>query len=248
MKETLQLLVQLQEHNSDIRSLELEKAILPNRVKAKEAEIGEVRESMADCEARVKEAQMKVDALELDLKDREGDIEKLKGQLSAIEDNKAYQTLLREIRGKQADSSVLEDEILEAMTTVDDVRQEHNEAKARIEQIEGDLEEVRREVRSATAEIGAELAEKIAVRDRLAEGVPAKAREAYERLVNIRGGVVVAAAIAGSCGGCHMNLTPQTMNALLAGNDLTQCHSCGRILYIEEDAAEAAREAFSNAH
>ena len=35
-----------------------------------------------------------------------------------------------------------------------------------------------------------------------------------------------------------MSVTAQTLNQLMSGKDITFCHSCGRILYLDNDEGE----------
>ena len=43
-----------------------------------------------------------------------------------------------------------------------------------------------------------------------------------------------------SCTGCHVQVRPQIVVELHKGEKLVNCPGCGRILYIEEAAAEAS--------
>jgi predicted nucleic acid-binding Zn-ribbon protein len=56
----------------------------------------------------------------------------------------------------------------------------------------------------------------------------------YNRLSNIRGGKAVVPVIGNVCGGCSMNITTQTLNALMGCKDLVFCQSCSRILYLDD--------------
>ena len=56
----------------------------------------------------------------------------------------------------------------------------------------------------------------------------------YNRLSNIKGGNAIVPVIGNVCGGCSMNVTTQTLNELMGGEDLVFCLSCSRILYLDE--------------
>ena len=36
------------------------------------------------------------------------------------------------------------------------------------------------------------------------------------------------------CGGCHMTITTELVNALMSRDDLQMCNNCGRILYLDK--------------
>ena len=57
----------------------------------------------------------------------------------------------------------------------------------------------------------------------------------YKRLSGIREGNPIAQVIGNACGGCFMNVTTQTLNALNAGKELELCPNCKRILFLSED-------------
>ena len=40
-----------------------------------------------------------------------------------------------------------------------------------------------------------------------------------------------------SCGGCHMSVPLELVNALKSREDIQCCNVCGRILYVQEEAA-----------
>ena len=56
----------------------------------------------------------------------------------------------------------------------------------------------------------------------------------YDRIRQMRKGSAVTAVMAGTCRACARRLTPQLENLVMIGNDLVQCMSCSRILYIDD--------------
>jgi predicted nucleic acid-binding Zn-ribbon protein len=53
----------------------------------------------------------------------------------------------------------------------------------------------------------------------------------YERIRKGRAGVAVSEAIEGRCSKCHINIRPQFLQELKAGNAIMVCENCKRILY-----------------
>ncbi|MCA9398807.1 MAG: hypothetical protein KC618_03585, partial [Candidatus Omnitrophica bacterium] len=57
----------------------------------------------------------------------------------------------------------------------------------------------------------------------------------YERLLPHKNGLAIVPVAAGnSCGGCHMNVTHQTINQIKMNEELVVCEMCQRILYVED--------------
>ena len=46
------------------------------------------------------------------------------------------------------------------------------------------------------------------------------------------------------CGGCHMTITAEAVNALMTRDELQTCNNCGRILYLQQ--AGHSRETANN--
>ncbi len=57
----------------------------------------------------------------------------------------------------------------------------------------------------------------------------------YKRLANKKGEKAIIEVVDIVCGGCFMNITLQTLNALMGGKDLVLCPNCRRILFLNEE-------------
>ena len=84
------------------------------------------------------------------------------------------------------------------------------------------------------AGINARLAELQAERAELAAPVDPETLTLYSRLFTRRGDAAVVPLENGICGGCHMKIVTSTIQQLRQSETLTQCDSCGRILYLVE--------------
>jgi predicted nucleic acid-binding Zn-ribbon protein len=65
-------------------------------------------------------------------------------------------------------------------------------------------------------------------------GVPEETLEMYDRIFKKKGDSAVAPMQGDMCGGCHMKVVIGTLQSLKQAEGITQCESCGRILYLEE--------------
>ena len=57
----------------------------------------------------------------------------------------------------------------------------------------------------------------------------------YEKVLAHKDGLGIAPINDNSCGGCHMNVPPQTINAIKMHDQLIECETCQRIMYLEDD-------------
>jgi len=56
------------------------------------------------------------------------------------------------------------------------------------------------------------------------------------RILENKQGLALVPVVGSSCGGCHMNVTPQQRNAIKMNEELVFCEMCARILYLEDDS------------
>jgi len=178
--------------------------------------------------------QKEIDRKELDLKTNEGEITKYKVQLNSIKTNKEYSALISEIGSKKADMSILEDEILDTMSRLEitnqgyvkateDLRDEEERLKNLISSVGADIKEADIEIETIKNE-----------QKKYIDLLDEHSLKNYNRLSNIKGGKAIVPVISNVCGGCSMNVTAQTLNELMGGEDLVFCRSCSRILYLDE--------------
>jgi uncharacterized protein len=128
--------------------------------------------------------------------------------------------------------TTLEDEELEVMARLDDAQRNLDELTAQAADAEarnGRLEQARD---ARYAEIDAELAELIAQRGPLAEGVPDDLLALYDRLRAAKNGVGAAALRARQCSGCMLGLDNAELGTIRAAaeDEVLRCEECQRIL------------------
>ncbi|UCD86735.1 MAG: hypothetical protein JSV01_02865 [Desulfobacterales bacterium] len=131
-----------------------------------------------------------------------------------------------------------EEEALELMTEVDDCRARLKRLREGVATKEQELAKLEVQVARRDKELEGIVAQKKGERDKVAGGIDAESLAAYERVLRCRGWPALVPARDGSCGGCFMSVTGQTLNLLLLGKELVFCQSCSRILYVEEAEAD----------
>ncbi|OOP56559.1 MAG: hypothetical protein AYP45_08400 [Candidatus Brocadia carolinensis] len=169
---------------------------------------------------------------ELDLKSMETEIAKLRLQMNQVKTNKEYSAIKAEIGGKEANKSVLEDEILGMMTKYEEMNQRFRSFEKTIEHENAQLKELQKHVESDLTTIDAGIQELRKMRNKYETLLDSDALQHYNRLVSHKDAVAVVPVINKVCQGCFMSVTAQTLNQLLSGKDITFCNSCGRILYL----------------
>ncbi len=175
-----------------------------------------------------------IDRKELDLKTNEEEISKYNVQLNSIKTNKEYSTLISEVGSKKADMSILEDEILDTMSRLEITNQRHVKSTEDLRDEEESLKDLINSVGADIKEADIEIEKIKNEQKKYIDLLDEHSLKNYNRLSNIKGGKAIVPVIGNVCGGCSMNVTTQTLNELMSGEDLVFCRSCSRILYLDE--------------
>ncbi|TVM03937.1 MAG: hypothetical protein CV087_02670 [Candidatus Brocadia sp. WS118] len=232
MNERMEVLRRLQSIDTKLRRLEGDKLYRGYDVQKKLTLIQQKKTELSKLSEETKNYQKDVGIKELDLKSMETEIAKLRLQMNQIKTNKEYSAIKAEIGGKEANKSVLEDEILGMMTKYEEMNQRYRSFEKTIEHENAQLKELQKDVETDLTTIDAEINELKKTRNKYATLLDSDALHHYNRLVSHKDAVAVVPVVNKVCQGCFMSVTAQTLNQLLSGKDITFCNSCGRILYL----------------
>ncbi|MHC4139927.1 MAG: zinc ribbon domain-containing protein [Planctomycetota bacterium] len=234
MIENIEVLKRLQSLKNKINELEASQERRKQDAKEQKIQI-EDRKALAEKKHEEKIAvQKEIDRKELDLKANEEEITKYNVQLNSIKTNKEYSTLTSEIGSKKADMSILEDEILNTMSRFEIANQEYEKATEDLRNEEENLKDLTKSIDAEIKEVDHEIEKIKNEQKKYVDLLDEYSLKHYNRLSNIRGGKAIVPVIGNVCGGCSMNITAQTLNALMGSKDLVFCQSCSRILYLDE--------------
>jgi len=181
------------------------------------------------------------DRLELELKARDEQVNKLRASLNNAKTNKEYAAVLTQLNTTKADNSKIETQILELMKAVETDEQECVTIREQIEQQKQELEQKRKKAEASATEHEAEIGQIQAEWDQVAEDIPPKALEAFQRVAETYDGEAVVKVVeqegksaAFSCGGCFMGIPAESVNVLMTRDDIIRCPNCTRILVLSE--------------
>ena len=202
---------------------------------AENAEKKFVEEWEAGKRAKTK-TQMLADEKQLQLTEREGRIEVLRGKLNAAESNREYQLLKDQIAADEQANSVLSDEILELLERLDKLEQDVQTAADHLALAKQETAKVRSRIDAEIATLKQDLQDVIQdLKDRESRLKGDYAAE-YRRLVTVRGEEALAETDMQTCGQCCTRITTQMMSELMMKKPVF-CKSCGSLLYAAENHA-----------
>jgi predicted nucleic acid-binding Zn-ribbon protein len=235
-------LVKLYQADQRLREAQARLDAVSKNVRIQERKANDLSERLRLSQTTLKEKQAQSGQFDLDLKSRDVKIERLRSQQQNAKSNREYQAFLVEINTEKVDKAKVEDQLLQAMDSVEKLQAETRELSGLLEAEKAKLESMRHEINDRVKQLQAEIDSRRPERDAAAAAVPAKAREAFERLGDRFEGEAMSALAKPdrrreeyACTVCNMDLVTDIYNKLHTRDELVFCPSCRRILYIPDD-------------
>lgn len=244
MKAELEKLINLQKTDSEIRRLKQLLATADERRAEIEREFEKHAFSIREIQERRDSLSSGRAELEKHIAENKTYLERAERNLKHAQNQKEYETAMRETDALQKQIAAFETQVIENMTALEEVEKE---IASRSEEI-NTIDQKRTD---ALAEFDAQLARDRAELERLEGGredvfktLPANLAAVYNRLAQrSRDGIAVAEVTGGSCSACFMALRPQMLVEVKRGEQIITCESCTRILYVAPaDTAAAVGE------
>ncbi len=233
MRVQLELLWELQKIDLDLQDIKEEKDRYPKDMKMLEEKQKVEKE-------RIQKEKEKIESLEKTRRQKEGQLsseqEKIKraeGRMFEVKTNKEYQALLTEIDAMKEAGSRMEEEILQVMDEIEEVKKDlskrEKEAKVTLEKIEGERKKLQEKMTHDEKAWSKEMER----REALSKQIDQKLLKLYNTLKEKRQGVGVVGVKRETCQGCFVNVPPQMFIEVQKNNALIRCPNCNRILYWE---------------
>ena len=240
MSPELQLLIQLQELDSNldrirhrIEEIPLAQQALDARAAERVAAVNAVKERITVSQGRRRDIEKELTAIQ-------GRLSKFKGQLMEVKTNKEYQAMQKEMAAAETEIRGHEDRMLDQMEEAETLAAELKAAEASLKSEQADIARERQALAAERTALDADLQATSASREGILAQLPRDTITLFERIAHGRRGVAVAEARDGLCTACHVRLRPQSFNEIRRNDGLHQCDSCTRILYFVPTAPQTA--------
>lgn len=192
-------------------------------------------------ESRLGESRLSLDALAIEQKRLEYDIDAF-SQKAAAEEKRLYdgsvvngkelESIQHEIANLKSRRSRLEDDLLERLQLREDLEAQIAASEVAVLGSRDTLETLGRDSEAELAEIAASLTRDLAARESIAATVDEETLELYEDLRTQKKGVGAAALVDGICQGCHEKLSAMELDKLKKTDGVKRCDYCRRILIV----------------
>lgn len=232
----------------DLHEIELQIADIQQQIARKQRAVDVQRKKAQNAKAAVdakkaecRRAQAEFDELDLDIKARSGNVDRMREHLNTVRTNKDYHTVLAQLNTMRADLTKVETHALERMEGVESLKKQiadleklEQDDLARLKQVENEHDQTRGMFADKLATLEAQ-------RAAYAKAVDPQILKLVARLSERHGGDVMAYAERRSarsdeylCGGCNITLGTDVANSLRIKDEVLTCKSCGRILYLKK--------------
>ncbi|HOM60746.1 MAG TPA: C4-type zinc ribbon domain-containing protein [Anaerohalosphaeraceae bacterium] len=236
----LEGLLKLQRIENRLRAVKTKLARSRRSVLFQENQLRTLQSALEAKQEEIKMTRLQADRLELELKERDAAIAKLRSQLNLARTNKEYSAILTELNTAKADVVKLENQILELMKNLETDQAACDEIQKQIEEQKAHVEQVRAEAERKAAEYQKEIDAIQAEWDEAARQIPKEVLDLFVRVAETYEGEAMAAIEQSdenssySCGGCFMGLPAEMVNVLTTKDELLRCPNCTRILYLKD--------------
>ena len=235
-------LVKLFRADQALRDAQERLDVATKSVRLQERRCNDLAEKLRLAQAKNRELQARGGNLDLDMRFRDEQIERLRTSQQGSKNNKEYQSLLVEINTRKVDRAKVEEEAMRVMEQVDTTGTEVAALTTSLDGERAKLSELQSQAGDQVSQLNAEIDSLRGPRDESAAVLPAKARTSFEKLAEHHEGEALAAVIKPdrrkeeyACSGCMMGLVTDVYNKLHTRDDLVFCPSCRRILFIPDD-------------
>jgi uncharacterized protein len=239
MLPSLSALISLQSIDGAAEASRRRLAELPKAEQAIDASIAAATGEVEAARAGLKESQTARRALEKDVAAVDARLSRFDDHKAVVKTNQEYTALLHEIATAKSEKDGIEERILVLMEDADRLAADLNAADTRLAAARHDGDQRRAALLSERAALDAELVRLSAQRaDQQARTEP-RALAIYEQLLKGRRGVAVAQMVGETCSACHVRLRPHVTQMIRRNDEIVQCESCQRILYVQPPAQNA---------
>jgi hypothetical protein len=240
MGATLQTLRNLQDIELQICDIQQQCARVERRLAAQQRKIDKIETEAGATRQHILREQIHFDRLDLEIKGRTANIDKLREHLNTVRTNKEYAVVLAQINNEKADTTKIESQALELMQAIETSREELAKHEHRLAEEQKRLSALDQELAETRDSFSARLTRLNGQKSEATVSVETGVVNLFNRIAERYEGEVMAEVLRPNprrdefrCGGCHMQLRAEVANSLKVHDDVQTCANCGRILYID---------------
>ena len=235
-KEKIQVLVNLQNVEAEIRRIQALLAETPAKLAAIDDEMNAFEATLAEEDGQLQAVQKAYRNQEREAQSVLDQIKKSNARLSTVKTNKEYQSILKEIDDLKRKNSLIEDEMLACLEQIEAADAAVSQKKAQVKDKRQAADRKKGEIERENQKLTDDLAHLEQAGRDAAQRVDADLLDRYRRVQEQVKQAAVAPVVDAVCQGCHLNIPRQLFNELHRFDELTFCPHCRRIIFCQEEA------------
>jgi predicted nucleic acid-binding Zn-ribbon protein len=203
---------------------------IPSLIKEAQNGITETDEELKAAKCMVDEEKRKIRSLELEIQDMNDKLDKYSKQLLEVKTNKEFQSLQKEMVGIEKAINEREDQLLETMESVDNYNRRLVDIETNIKKVHETGEQSLKVLKRESEDTEIQLVEVTKKRELAIGRLSPQVREEYSKIKSHYVGEAIVVVSGGVCTGCYVNIPPNIVGELQAGDTIIRCEQCGRFL------------------
>jgi predicted nucleic acid-binding Zn-ribbon protein len=215
-----------------IRDAQAEIERAPKVAKAHQAKLATQEKAVADAKEDLKKRKAGILTGEAQIKSLNQSLKKHEKQLDDLKTPRDVEAKQHDINNTKELIAKQEDELLVAMTEVDERTAKVPEVEAGFAKAKADFATFEKESADRLVMLKGEVATATTALAQEEAKLPAGIRPQYDRIVKAHGADSLAAVENQTCSHCRVGITTQAYTDLLKGIDFLICRNCGRGLYL----------------
>jgi hypothetical protein len=232
VSEVITLLLDLQEKDrqcidlsAQIEHLNQQKDRIEQKLQEEHTAVAQLRIQLEQLDHESRMKNLEVDNLDMQIRDYQKQLD------TGIISYKEMEALRTKITQQREQMSELEDEALALMDDIEAARTRLKGAEETLEKMRTSLASQNHNISEQIAKLTSEIATRKQERAETATKIRPHLLALYETLHEKFSDAVVAI-IGGSCSGCKLKVSANTVERTRSGGEIVNCENCSRILYI----------------
>jgi predicted nucleic acid-binding Zn-ribbon protein len=221
--------------NIDLQLMELEDIIgdLPRKIEESLEQEKQLLNEIDENKNRIKDIQLLLNKMELQVKQDNEKIDNLKDQLFQVTTNRQYDAIMSEIDHLKVQVDEIENKEIELIEEKENLEKKISEQDASIKFVSKDLHEKRENLEKLMQESAEQKEDLEKTREALIKTIDPDIIKRYDMVRKARRGTAVVPVTGNSCSGCGAVVPPQKVAEIKEEKSAHTCDECSRFLYIE---------------
>lgn len=239
IKEQMRNLEQLQELDLKIQNLKKSQGELPLVLKSLDDAMAKVQNNINQKKSAIVELEKVKGQTSAALDLNRDRLTRSTSRLEAVQNSTEFQAVNKEVDQLKKLAGNLEEQSKKNTTDFDTLQKELNGFDEEYQKLKAERDVQAGHVSGQSSKFDAEISILVGERTQFTSLIDKRVLSQYDRVRVARGGLGIVPAIAGRCKGCNMVVPPQLYNQIQRGDDVHQCPSCHRILFIPNPTVTA---------